>query len=280
MDWRPWPTGGGPLADDAERHPLRLVPARRVRRGKAPNCCAPLPALRGHAEVFLLGAGADGMDFSASAACVVLDYRRGLSCSPRFTRCRALLPAVAETFPLHAVRCEPGPAGDRHAWARPGRAHRRGARRFSSSRRTVRGRRDAGGAARRRPWRALQRVRANLRTHAPRTLHAMAVDYAGLLAPLLARRRRPQSLWPDPMPCAPPTWPSAPQGAAELLRQRRQLAEQQAELGRRADWALASTANCAAAPSHASTSCRWAGRIHAVGAGLDAEVRRLAPPGR
>ena len=280
----PWPAGGGPLAapDDAERRPLRLVLPGRVRRGKGAELLrAALPGLRGHAEVFLLGAGADGMDFFGECGVhVVLDYRRDelpqLLATLR-PDAALLLPAVAETFSYTLSECwslglpviatRVGALAERIAEGETGFLVAPDGAAVAT--RVAQLAADRG---------ALQRVRANLRTHAPRTLHAMAVDYAGLLAPLLGATPATTVAvaGPDALRAADLAERAAAQ-AAELLRQRRQLAEQQAELGRRADWALGldrerrrAVARIDQLQVELGESTQWA-------QGLDAEVRRLAP---
>jgi len=82
---------------------LRLVVPGRVRSGKGAELLrAALPALREHAEIFLLGAGADAEQFFGERDVhVVLNYRRedlpALLAQVR-PDAALLLPTVAETF--------------------------------------------------------------------------------------------------------------------------------------------------------------------------------------
>jgi GT2 family glycosyltransferase/glycosyltransferase involved in cell wall biosynthesis len=99
----PWPQDA-PLAPiPPRRERLRLVVPGRVRSGKGAELLrAALPALREYAEIFLLGAGAEGEQFfGQSDVHVVLNYRRDEL--PRLLGQIApdaalLLPTVAETF--------------------------------------------------------------------------------------------------------------------------------------------------------------------------------------
>lgn len=85
------------------RERLRLVVTGRIRKGKgAELIAAVLPTLREHAEIFLLGAGADAQElFGQSGVHVLLDYRRDElpELLARIAPDAALLlPTVAETF--------------------------------------------------------------------------------------------------------------------------------------------------------------------------------------
>ena len=85
------------------RERLRLVVTGRIRSGKgAQLLAAALPALREHAELFLLGAGADAHElFGRAGVHVLLDYRRdelpGLLARLN-PDAALLLPTVSETF--------------------------------------------------------------------------------------------------------------------------------------------------------------------------------------
>jgi GT2 family glycosyltransferase/glycosyltransferase involved in cell wall biosynthesis len=100
----PWPADSPMPAPAAPaRAHLRLVVPGRVRRGKGAELLrAALPALREHAEIFLLGAGAEGEQFFGTANVhVVLNYRR--EDLPRMLAriqpdAALLMPTVAETF--------------------------------------------------------------------------------------------------------------------------------------------------------------------------------------
>lgn len=99
----PWPDGAQSPADPPPRERLRLVVPGRVRRGKGADLLrAALPRLREHAEIFLLGAGAEGeMFFGEPGVHIVLNYRREelpellAQVAPDAA---LLLPTVAETF--------------------------------------------------------------------------------------------------------------------------------------------------------------------------------------
>ena len=91
------------LPSPPARERLRLVVTGRIRKGKgAQLIAAALPALREHAEIFLLGAGADAQEmFGQSGVHVLLDYRRDElpELLARIAPDAALLlPTVAETF--------------------------------------------------------------------------------------------------------------------------------------------------------------------------------------
>jgi len=100
----PW-TSNTPVPTPAPpaRERLRLVVLGRVRRGKGAELLhAALPGLRKYADIFLLGAGAEGEHFfGESNVHVVLNYRRE-DLPELLDRIRPdaalLLPTVAETF--------------------------------------------------------------------------------------------------------------------------------------------------------------------------------------
>ena len=81
-----------------------------MRRGKGAELLrAALPALREHAEIFLLGAGADGMDFFGERDVhVLLNYRREELAQLVATLrpdAALILPTVAETFSYTFSEC-------------------------------------------------------------------------------------------------------------------------------------------------------------------------------
>jgi O-antigen biosynthesis protein len=98
-----WPDDAPRVETVPPRERLRLVIPGRVRRGKGAQLLEQvLPRLRGLADVFLLGAGADAHAFFGSSGVhIVLDYRR--EDLPRLLSMLAadaavLMPTVAETF--------------------------------------------------------------------------------------------------------------------------------------------------------------------------------------
>ncbi|NCT68664.1 MAG: glycosyltransferase [Rhodanobacteraceae bacterium] len=99
----PWPADAPRAAAPPARTRLRLVVPGRIRRGKGAELLhAALPQLREHAELFLLGAGADAHAlFGEADVHVLLDYHR--DALPRLLAqlqpdAALLLPTVAETF--------------------------------------------------------------------------------------------------------------------------------------------------------------------------------------
>jgi GT2 family glycosyltransferase len=98
----PWPTTPA-LTPPPTRARLRLLVPGRIRRGKGAELLrAALPALREHAELFLLGAGAEGMEFFGERDVhIVLNYRREdlpMLVAQIAPDAALLLPTVAETF--------------------------------------------------------------------------------------------------------------------------------------------------------------------------------------
>jgi GT2 family glycosyltransferase/glycosyltransferase involved in cell wall biosynthesis len=98
-----WPADAAQPAAPPARDRLRLLVPGRVRRSKGAQLLAAiLPRLREHAEIFLLGAGADAHAlFGQRGVHIVLDYRR--DDLPRLLAqirpdAALLLPTVAETF--------------------------------------------------------------------------------------------------------------------------------------------------------------------------------------
>jgi glycosyltransferase involved in cell wall biosynthesis len=98
-----WPHDAPKTEAPPERGKLRLVMIGRVRAGKGAQLLATaLPRLREHAELFLLGAGADAQElFGERGVHVLLDYRRD-DLPDLLARlgpdAALLLPTVAETF--------------------------------------------------------------------------------------------------------------------------------------------------------------------------------------
>src|SRR5699024_1958437 len=91
------------LPDPPPRKRLRLLVPGRVRKGKGGDLLqAMLPEIGQHAELVLLGAGAEGMDFFGRAGVhVVLNYQR--EDLPRLVAslrpdAALIVPTVAETF--------------------------------------------------------------------------------------------------------------------------------------------------------------------------------------
>ena len=182
----PWPTSEAPMprAIDATR-PLRLVVPGRVRRGKGAQLLRDvLPALRGHAEIFLLGAGADGMDFfGESGVHVLMNYRREElpALIARLQPDAALiLASVAETFSYTLSECQSlglpviatrvGALAERIVDGETGFLVEPRADAIAQRVTTLASQRDA-----------LAHVRERLRAQPARTLADMAADYRTLL---------------------------------------------------------------------------------------------------
>ncbi|HET8897459.1 MAG TPA: glycosyltransferase [Rhodanobacteraceae bacterium] len=277
----PWPT---PIVATTPppRQRLRLLVPGRVRRGKGAELLrAALPALRQHAELVLLGAGADGMDFFAERDVhVVLDYRRddlpGLihTLAPDAA---LILPTVAETFgytlsemwrlgvPVIATRV--GALAERiddgvDGWL------------VAPTADSVCARVAALAADRH----ALTAVRSHLSAHTARDTAAMATDWnacLALAAPCAPRYHAAQSDNRDA---------ALRHATAELHRvhdtlatREAELAEQRAEIDRRGDWGWQldrerqqAVARGAALDAELIERTRWA-------QSLDAEINRLAP---
>jgi GT2 family glycosyltransferase/glycosyltransferase involved in cell wall biosynthesis len=98
-----WPTDAARVSAPPLRERLRLVVTGRIRKGKGGELLAAvLPRLREHAELFLLGAGAEAHAlFGEPGVHVLLDYRRD-ELPALLARIQPdaalLLPTVAETF--------------------------------------------------------------------------------------------------------------------------------------------------------------------------------------
>jgi GT2 family glycosyltransferase len=239
-----WPNPANVLAPPP-RGKLRLVVPGRVRRGKGAELLrAALPQLREHAEIFLLGAGADGMQFfGESGVHVILNYAHDelpAALAQISPDAALLLPTVAETFsymlselaslavPTIATRV--GALAERIAdgidgWlveptvdallARVGELDRQRAQ--------------------------LTAVRATLAKRAPRTLAAMAADYGDLLP----QASRHIEMAAAPMALSDPTRLLALSRAAQIGEARRKIVAAQAtiaaqidELQKRAEWGM------------------------------------------
>ena len=222
---------------------LRLIVPGRVRRGKGAELLrAALPALREHAEIFLLGAGADGMDFFGERDVhVLLNYRREelpqliATLQPDAA---LILPTVAETFSYTFSECA--------SLGLPVIATRVGAlaERITDGEtgflvdvqidaivsRVAQLRRQRG---------ALAQARERLLSSPVRSLVQMAADYAPLLAgirvPLSAVDVSDASVEAQ---CAGAASDLAATRAVEIAAQARRLLAQQRELDARAEWAM------------------------------------------
>ncbi|TDR43115.1 GT2 family glycosyltransferase [Tahibacter aquaticus] len=223
------------------RQRLRLLVPGRVRRGKGAELLhAMLPGLREHAELILLGAGAEGEHFFGQRDVhVLLNYAH--ADLPRLVAtlqpdAALILPTVAETFSYTLSEC----------WSLglPPIATRVGAlaERIEDGETGFLAKPDAAAllariAAIAAAPQQLQRVRARLRTHAPRTLAQMSADYAALLPAA-------------PRSAAPPLRHASPEQIQLLVQQGELAAQQQAlqrqaatlkkqtqELDQRAEWA-------------------------------------------
>ena len=257
----PWPPGRSPSASEAmdgrerpldaprpEGRPfdgrrLRLVVPGRVRSGKGAELLrAALPALREHAEVFLLGAGADAEQFFGERDVhVVLNYRRedlpALLAQVR-PDAALLLPTVAETFSymlselaslgIPAIATRVGALAERieddvDGWlVAPNAADL-----------------VATIARLRADPQAIVRARTVLQTRLPRTIAEMASDHRAVLplsAPAPARYRL-TSANSDRLVASTR---AGEIGAAQrsAAAQRAEIREQQRELERRADWGM------------------------------------------
>ncbi|HEX6834559.1 MAG TPA: glycosyltransferase, partial [Rudaea sp.] len=236
-----WPNVPAPI-EPPPRVRLRLVVPGRVRRGKGADLLrAVLPRLRESADVFLLGAGAEGeMFFGEANVHIVLNYRREElpELLARIAPDAALLlPTVAETFsytlselaslgvPVIATRI--GALAERiddgvDGWLVATDAHDLP---------------DTIAALRADPPR-LAAARRALRARPQRSLAEMAAEYSDLL---------PVQPMPHPLPIGPAALAdvTAQTRAAELGDARRSIATlqarntaQEAELARRGEWGM------------------------------------------
>ena len=193
-----WPADAPRAPTPSPRTTLRLVVPGRVRHGKGAELLAALlPRLRGAAEVFLLGAGADAQAFFGQAGVhVVLDYRH--ADLPHLLATIAadaalLLPTVSETFgytlselralgmPVVATRI--GALGERIEDGVDGFLVPTDSAAIATRIVELAGDRDL-----------LQRVRTNLATHREPDLAAMADAYAAMLGALPAIATAPARL--------------------------------------------------------------------------------------
>ncbi|MBS0565924.1 MAG: glycosyltransferase [Proteobacteria bacterium] len=240
----PWPPAAPvPTPAPPPRDRLRLVVPGRVRRGKGAELLrAALPGLRRHADIFLLGAGAEGEQFFGEANVhVVLNYRRE-DLPALFAQLRPdaalLLPTVAETFSYTLSEL----AG----LAVPVIATRLGAlaERIDDGISGWLVAPDAGAVVGRVATLAAQpeaiaAARERLMGTPPRDLTRMAADYAALL-PQVARQRSPIPAR-DPAPAALSAQVRAGQlGEAQRLNAglHAEIARRQEELSQRIEWAL------------------------------------------
>ena len=239
-----WPPDAPvPTPAPPERDRLRLVVPGRVRRGKGAELLhTALPMLREHADIFLLGAGAEGEQFFGEANVhVVLNYRRE-ELPTLLARIRPdaalLLPTVAETFSytlselnsLHipvvgtklgalAERIEEGVNG----WLVAPQAQAVAACVEQLARNPA----------------AIATARAALADIPPRSLAQMGAHYAPLLPaqPRLAEATTQPPLTPDAITARTRAGLLGDvQRLGEQLR--KEVARQQIELTRRAEWAI------------------------------------------
>lgn len=237
-----WPQTPATLAaDPPPRQRLRLLIPGRVRRGKGAELLqAALPALREHAELFLLGAGGEGHQFFGERDVhVLLDYDRAELPQLLATLqadAALILPTVAETFSYTLSEC----------WSLglPPIATRVGAlaERISDGVDGFLTAPDAASvvacvAALAAAPERLRQVRAQLRTQVPRNLAQMAADHAALL-PADAAVAAPPLRTAD----AAQIQVLVQQGELAALRRRLQqqtatLKQQTRELDQRAEWA-------------------------------------------
>ena len=224
-----------------ERGRLRLLVPGRVRSGKGAELLrAALPGLRAYADIFLLGAGAEGEQFFGERGVhVVLNYHRDelpALIAQIAPDAALLLPTVAETF-SYAL-------SELFSLAVPVVATRVGALaeriRDGADGWLVEPRADAVVAAVGRLSSQRQEIdaaRALLREHAPRSVADMAADYRGILSlPAQAALRYPLTQ-------ATGDRLLAMTRAAEIGTARRQVEalqgevrRQQQEVDRRGDW--------------------------------------------
>jgi len=239
-----WPTSVTlPLPAPPARLRLRLLVLGRVRGGKnAQLLRQALPALREHAELFLLGAGAEGMEFfGQSDAHIVVNYRNA-ELPDLLAQVAAdaalMLPSLAETFSytLSELRSFGIPVIATRLGALAERI-RDGIDGFLVEPDAVA---VAGMVARlHADPAALARARVNLAQQPMRTLQDMTADYDALLPQ--GTRQSPRHVIAD----AGPEDLVAQMRAAQLGQSSRacaalkaELEARQTELERRAEWAF------------------------------------------
>ena len=231
-----------PLPAPPTRQRLRLLVLGRVRRGKAAHLLREaLPRLRAHAEVFLLGAGPEVREFFGwPDVHIVLNYRIDdlPATLERIAADAALiLPNFAETFsytlselrsfgiPVIATRL--GALAERVADGVDGFLVAPNAADIVAT------------VARLRADRvALVSARANLAREPQRTLAQMLSDYRGLLphSPRVGKGYRLADATIDGM-IAQARADTVGVKARDIAELEKQVADQQRELARRADWA-------------------------------------------
>ncbi len=240
-----WPADAPPRPEgrafDGRR--LRLVVPGRVRFGKGAELLrAALPALREHAEIFLLGAGADAEQFYGERDVhVVLNYRRedlpALLAQVR-PDAALLLPTVAETFSytlselaslgIPAIATRVGALAERiddrvDGWlVAPNPAD------LVATIARLRG-----------DPRAIIRARSVLATRSPRTVAEMAADYRAAL-PLAAQALARYRLIPATTDRLVASTRAGEIGAAQrsAATLRGEIRDQQRELDRRGEWGM------------------------------------------
>jgi GT2 family glycosyltransferase/glycosyltransferase involved in cell wall biosynthesis len=226
-----------------QRERLRLLVPGRVRRGKGAELLRrALPRLRGHAEIFLLGAGAEGMEFFGERDVhIVLDYRREdlPALVARIAPDAALLlPTVAETFSytLSELTSLGVPTIATRIGALAERIHD-GVDGFLTAA-------DADAVIAtvqrlRRERGALAAARSQLRKVPSRDTAQMVADYADVLPPVAHEASRYRLRDATPQRILASTLAGelgdARRGAIAL---RREIATQQRELEQRAEWAI------------------------------------------
>ena len=241
---RAWPADAPrPDTHPFEGRRLRLVVAGRVRSGKGAELLrAALPALREHAEVFLLGAGAEAEQFFGERDVhVVLNYRReelpALLAQVR-PDAALLLPTVAETFSytlselaslgIPAIATRVGALAERiddgvDGWLVTPKAADLVAT-------VARLHTDAD---------AIVRARAVLESRSPRTIAEMAADHRAAL-PLAAQAPVRYRLTAASVDHLAASTRAGEIGAAQrsMATLRGEIRDQQRELERRAEWGM------------------------------------------
>jgi GT2 family glycosyltransferase len=237
----PWPKEMRAPAETSTRVRPRLLVPGRVRRGKgAELLAAALPHLREHADLYLIGAGADAHAlFGERGVHIVLDYQRDdlPDLVARIAPDAALLlPTVAETYsytlselrslgvPVIATRV--GALAERIRDGVDGFLVEPDAEVATARIAALLADRDA-----------LEDVRATLATRSESTLEAMAQEYAAILR----LGSRPAARYPLAWPDAAFLLDAERADTIARLRERerllrRDLADERAESERRGDW--------------------------------------------